>query len=424
MLENWKIAGVINQQHFYNEEVKGVLTKTQVKRVFVIISDALRYEVAHDIHQQINDEQRFKSKIHSQLGVVPSYTQLGMASLLPHKTLTAKLGNKPEYKADGLSVHGHDNRHKILQKHGGIAFKSDEVLNWTNQEGRDKVRDAQVVYIYHDEIDAIGDKQATENQTFEAARNAVDEIKQLVGRIINRLNGSRVIVTADHGFLFKMTDVTDSDKTALKSKPAGTIEAKKRYLIGANLPTDSYYWTGKLANTAGVDANNGDDAEFMIPRGSNRFNFVGGAKFIHGGIMPQEICVPVLHVRELDTKAQTKHAKQRVGVVPLNNPVKIVANIDRIQFLQTDPVGEKFKPRELELWIEDPDGKTISSKDKVLFDSASDKMDERKRNIQIKLEGSGFDRTLSYKLIMEDTESKTKTTHSVIIDLAFEDDFF
>jgi uncharacterized protein (TIGR02687 family) len=338
--------------------------------------------------------------------------------------LTAKLGNKPEYKADGLSVHGHDNRHKILQKHGGIAFKSDEVLNWTNQEGRDKVRDAQVVYIYHDEIDAIGDKQATENQTFEAARNAVDEIKQLVGRIINRLNGSRVIVTADHGFLFKMTDVTDSDKTALKSKPAGTIEAKKRYLIGANLPTDSYYWTGKLANTAGIDANNGDDAEFMIPRGSNRFNFVGGAKFIHGGVMPQEICVPVLHVRELDTKAQTKHAKQRVGVVPLNNPVKIVANIDRIQFLQTDPVGEKFKPRELELWIEDPDGKTISSRDKVLFDSASDKMDERKRNIQIKLEGIGFDRTLSYKLIMEDTESKTKTTHSVIIDLAFEDDFF
>jgi len=27
-------------------------------------------------------------------------------------------------------------------------------------------------------------------------------------------------------------------------------------------------------------------------------------------------------------------------------------------------------------------------------------------------------------LMMEDTESNTKTTHSVIIDLAFEDDFF
>ena len=424
LLDNWKLMGVQNQQNFFREEVKGVLNKTQVKRVFVIISDALRYEVAHDIHQQINDEKRFKSAIHSQLGVVPSYTQLGMGSLLPHQSLTAHLNSKPEYKADGLSVHGHDNRHKILQKHGGVAFKADEVLNWTNQEGRDKVRDAQVVYIYHDEIDNIGDSPGTENQTFEAARDAVDEIKQLIGRIINRLNGSRVLVTADHGFLFKMTDVTDSDKTALKSKPKGAILDKKRYVIGKNLPTDDYYWTGKLANTAGIDMEGSDDAEFMIPRGSNRFHFVGGAKFIHGGIMPQEICVPILQVRELDTKAQTKHAKQKVGVVPLNNPIKIVSNIDRIQFLQTDPLGDKFKAREIELWIEDPEGNKVSSSEKVLFDSASDKMDERKRNIQIKLEGSGFDRTNSYKLMIEDTESKTKTTHSVIIDLAFEDDFF
>ena len=424
LLDNWKLMGVNNQQNFFKEEVKGVLNKTQVKRVFVIISDALRYEVAHDIHQQINDEKRFKSAIHSQLGVVPSYTQLGMGSLLPHQSLTAHLNSKPEYKADGLSVHGHDNRHKILQKHGGVAFKADEVLNWTNQEGRDKVRDAQVVYIYHDEIDNIGDSPGTENQTFEAARDAVDEIKQLIGRIINRLNGSRVLVTADHGFLFKMTDVTDSDKTALKSKPKGAILDKKRYVIGKNLPTDDYYWTGKLANTAGIDMEGSDDAEFMIPRGSNRFHFVGGAKFIHGGIMPQEICVPILHVRELDTKAQTKHAKQKVGVVPLNNPIKIVSNIDRIQFLQTDPLGDKFKAREIELWIEDPEGNKVSSSEKVLFDSASEKMDERKRNVQIKLEGSGFDRTISYKLMIEDTESKTKTTHSVIIDLAFEDDFF
>ncbi|WP_105190021.1 BREX-1 system phosphatase PglZ type A [Pseudoalteromonas sp. T1lg48] len=424
LLESWKLPGVHNQQDFFREEVRSVLNNTQVKRVFVIISDALRYEVAHDIHQQINDEKRFKSEIKSQLGVVPSYTQLGMGCLLPHKKLTAHLGSKPEYKADGLSVHGHDNRHKILEQHGGVAFKADEVLNWTNQEGREKVKEAQVVYIYHDEIDAIGDKQGTENQTFEAARDAVDEIKLLIGRIINRLNGSRVLITADHGFLFKMTDVTDSDKTALKSKPAGTTEAKKRYVIGSNLPSDSYYWKGKLTNTAGIDIEKGDDAEFIIPRGSNRFNFVGGAKFIHGGIMPQEICVPVLHVRELDSKGQTKHAKQKVSAVPLNNPVKIVSNIDRIQFLQTDPVGEKFKARELLIWIEDPGGKKVSSSERVLFESPSQNMEERKRNVQIKLEGSGFDRTVSYKLIMEDTDSKVRATHSVIIDIAFEDDFF
>lgn len=51
-------------------------------------------------------------------------------------------------------------------------------------------------------------------------------------------------------------------------------------------------------------------------------------------------------------------------------------------------------------------------------------MEERKRNVQIKLDGSSFDRTVNYILVMIDTESKTKTTHSVTIDVAFDDDFF
>ena len=162
----------------------------------------------------------------------------------------------------------------------------------------------------------------------------------------------------------------------------------------------------------------------MIPKGSNRFNFVGGAKFIHGGIMPQEICVPILHVRELDTKGQQKHAKQKVAALPLQNPVKLVSNIDSILFLQADPVNSQYKSRELTVWVESPEGHLVSTKEIVLFDSTSEKMDERQKKVQIKLEGSSFDRTISYKLVMEDTETKIRTTHSVIIDIAFENDFF
>lgn len=425
LLQSWSLPAVPNQYQFYRQHVRSILDNTQNKRVFVIISDALRYEVAQEMMQQINDEKRFKAELSSQLGVVPSYTQLGMAALLPHQQLTAHLGNKTEFKADGLSVHGLENRQKVLAKHNGLAFKAHEVLSWTNQEGRDKVKAAEVVYIYHDEIDAIGDKAATENQTFQACRGAIDDIKNLISRIINRLNGSRVVVTADHGFLFKMTDVTDTDKTVLKAKPNGAVDAKKRYVIGMDLPSDDYFWTGRMAVTAKLDAQAGDDAQFIIPRGSNRFNFVGGAKFIHGGIMPQEICVPVLHIRELDTKAQTKHAKQVVGVVPLNSPIKIVSNIDRIQLLQTEAVGEKFKARELSLWLEDPAGNIVSAKEKLLFDATSDKMEERKQALQVTLNGTGFNRSVPYKLVMLDLENNLKyNTYTVTIDLAFEDDFF
>ena len=67
----------------------------------------------------------------------------------------------------------------------------------------------------------------------------------------------------------------------------------------------------------------------------------------------------------------------------------------------------------------------VSAVEKVLFDSASEKLDERKRNVSVKLEGSGFDRNLSYKLILKDTDaSQSMATHTVTIDLAIEDDFF
>ncbi len=427
LLEKWKLNGVANQYDFYNRQVETILQTTQVKKVFVIISDALRYEVAHDISDQINNEKRYLSTISSQLGVVPSYTQLGMAALLPHNKLTAHIGSKVEYKIDGVSVHGHENRKKIIAKRNGLAFKSTEVLNWTNEEGRQKVQDARVVYIYHDQIDAIGDKAVTENQTFDACADAIAEIKQLIERIINRLNGSRILVTADHGFLFKQSDVVDSDKTALTVKPQGSVEAKKRYLIGENLPKDDYYWQGKMAATANLCTDN-SDAEFIVPRGSNRFNFVGGAKFIHGGIMPQEICVPVLQIRELDKKQQTKHAKERVSVVPLSNPIKLVSMADKIELFQASKVGKDYIARELELWIADPDDKPISHKQKVVFDSTSDNPEERKRSVIIMLNGTGFDRTVSYKLMMNDITQANRPnllqSHSVTIDIAIEDDFF
>lgn len=423
LLSHWTLPTIKPQYDFYANEVGSVLKNTQMKRVFVIISDALRYEVAQEIHDAINEEKRFNASISSQLGVVPSYTQLGMASLLPHDELNIKLtGKKAEIKVDGQSTHGFDNRAKILNAHGGLAVKSAEVLRWTNQQGRDKVKDASVVYIYHDEIDAIGDKRATEDSTFSAARTTVNEIHQLVNRVINRLKGTRVIITADHGFLFKESDVTDSDKTALKVKPPGTVEASKRYIIGSDLPKADFYWHGQTK----VTANSSCDTEFIVPRGSNRFNFVGGARFIHGGIMPQEVCVPVLHVRELKTKLQqSKHIKEPVGVVPLNSPIRIVANIDKLDFLQTDPVGSKHKARMLEVYIEDPEGTKVSSVEKVTFDSTSGEMSNRKRTLQIALIGTGFDRSRAYRLILWRPEEKdVYASHSVTIDLAFEDDFF
>ncbi|EEJ5835795.1 BREX-1 system phosphatase PglZ type A, partial [Salmonella enterica] len=172
-MQEWRIAGVPRQQNFYNEVVKPQFNNPQIKRVFVIISDALRYEVAEELGNQINTEKRFTAELRSQLGVLPSYTQLGMAALLPHDEICYQPGSGDIVYADGLSTSGTPNRDTILKKYKGMAVKSDDLLKWKNQQGRDLIRDYEVVYIWHNTIDAMGDSASTEEKTFEACRNAV-----------------------------------------------------------------------------------------------------------------------------------------------------------------------------------------------------------------------------------------------------------
>ena len=63
--------------------------KNAKDRVVVIISDAFRFEVGRELFQKMQDAPKCVSaKLEVQLGVLPSYTRLGMAALLPHKSLT------------------------------------------------------------------------------------------------------------------------------------------------------------------------------------------------------------------------------------------------------------------------------------------------------------------------------------------------
>lgn len=421
-MQEWRIAGVPRQQNFYNEVVKPQFNNPQIKRVFVIISDALRYEVAEELGNQINTEKRFTAELRSQLGVLPSYTQLGMAALLPHDEICYQPGSGDIVYADGLSTSGTPNRDTILKKYKGMAVKSDDLLKWKNQQGRDLIRDYEVVYIWHNTIDAMGDSASTEEKTFEACRNAVVELKDLVTRVINRLHGTRIIVTADHDFLFQQQPLSGQDKTTLQIKPDNTIKNHKRFIIGHQLPADDFCWKGKVADTAGVS----DNSEFLIPKGIQRFHFSGGARFVHGGAMLQEVCVPVLQVKALQKTAAEKQPQRRpVDIVKHHPLIKLVNNIDKVSLLQTHPVGELYEPRTLNIFIVDNANNVVSGKERICFDSDNNTMEKRVRDVTLKLIGANFNRRNEYWLILEDAQTETGyQKYPVIIDLAFQDDFF
>ncbi len=220
------------QARFYADRI-GPVDKEPKRKAVVIISDALRYEVADELGSRIRAEDRFEAELGAVLGVLPSYTQLGMAALLPHKTL-AHSGKGDLVDVDGQPAGGTANRAKILAAVKGTAIPAEDLLAMPRDEIRANYQDHQVMYVYHNRIDAIGDKLGTERQVFEAVEETLRELVALVKKLANA-NATNILITADHGFLFQ--DSAIDEVGYLSEAPQGdelAVQAR-RYVLGRGL---------------------------------------------------------------------------------------------------------------------------------------------------------------------------------------------
>ncbi|MDY7545497.1 BREX-1 system phosphatase PglZ type A [Glaciimonas sp. CA11.2] len=418
LLAKWRLDGVVNQQDFYTRYVAPAFNGG-AKRVFVVISDAFRYEAAAELVGELNTRSRMKASVETMLGVLPSYTSLGMASLLPHERLAYKTNTNLDVLVDGQSSSTVEQRSSILAAHGGVAIKREELMEKGRENGREFVKPHKLVYVYHDLIDMIGDKQGSETQTFDATARAIKELSDLVGFIVNNLNGSTVFITADHGFLYQESAMDESNRSALDEKPDGAIKSKKRYIIGRNLGSSSKAWSGNTADTAGTDVGEGS-MDFLVPKGTGRFHFAGGARFVHGSAMPQEIVIPVIAVKESESEmAKTK----TVEVSLLGSSNKVVTNKQRFEFIQTEAVSERVLPVTLLVSIRDGE-KLVSDEQAVTFDSTSQMLDDRKRSVMLTIGAGSYDRAQDYFLVARDAKTKAEAWRAALkIDLAFSNDF-
>ena len=417
LLRSWQMGKVPCQHEFYSRQVRPRLDRAGGRKVYVIISDAFRYEAAQELTRELNGKYRFEAELTSQLGVLPSYTALGMASLLPHQTLAYKPTG--EVLVDGKPTSSLAQRDEILGAVDGVAVKGEDLMAMSRDGGREFVREKMVVYVYHNTVDATGDSAPTEGKTFEAVRKAINEIASLVGHIINNLNGSQVLITADHGFLFQESPPEPTDRSALEEKPEGTVIAKKRYLLGHNLPENECAWHGATATTA-IAAGG---MEFWIPRGVSRFHLTGGARFIHGGAMLQEVVVPVIEVKHIRGKAVPTTRSKQVAVHVLGNNHKITTPRHRFELLQTEAVTDRVKAITLKVAIYDGE-ETVTNIETVTFDSASDNMNERRKWVPLVLLDRQYDKRKPYRLVLREAETGIEQQSvEITIDRAFTDDF-
>jgi uncharacterized protein (TIGR02687 family) len=418
LLSTWKVPGWVTQPEFFDRHVRSHID-AGIRRVFVVISDAFRFEAAEEMVGAVNGKSRFKASLSPMLGVLPSYTALGMAALLPHQSLAYKINANLDLMADNAVVSTVEQRGAQLAKYSGVAIKADDLLALGKDKGREFVRDQKVIYVYHDKIDMLGDKQGSERETFNAVTQTLNELTQLATFIINSLNGSLVVITADHGFLYQESPLEDADKSTLGEMPEGTLKAKKRYVLGQGIGTTPKAWCGSTAVTAGTTQGAGS-MDFWVPRGAARFHFAGGARFVHGSAMPQEIVVPVITLRESENESAKTRA---VEFSLLGSSNKVVTNKQRFEFIQTEPVSERVLARTVLVSLRDGDT-IISDEQSVTFDSASGLMDERKRSIILTVKSGTYDKSKDHYLIARDVQTKVEVIRIPLkVDLAFANDF-
>jgi uncharacterized protein (TIGR02687 family) len=416
LLSDWRIPGTVCQKDFYGKVVEPAFSGG-AKRVFVIVSDAFRYEAAEELSGELAAKSRVKAQLDAMLGVLPSYTALGMAALLPHAELAykANLG----VSADGLPTGTIENRAAVLSGFGGTAVKADVLLGMGKEGGREFVRPYRLIYIYHDRVDSTGDDGKTEGQTFEAVEQTIAELSRLIGFVLNSLNGSIVFVTADHGFLYQESALGEADRNASDREPEGTLRSKKRYILGRGLPENSKVWRGNTERTAGTLPGDGS-IDYWLPKGASRFHFAGGARFVHGSAMPQEIVVPVLSVRERESdKVKARPAE----ISPIGSTNRVVTNKQRFEFIQMEPLSERVLARTVQVSLRD--GETpVSDEQTVTFDSRSDSLEDRKRSVILTVRAIPYDRTKDYWLVVRDAQSKAEVLRIPYrIDIAISNDF-
>ncbi|MFZ1381272.1 MAG: BREX-1 system phosphatase PglZ type A, partial [Scrofimicrobium sp.] len=356
--ETWRSMTLNSQMQFFNDYVEPIIRKGNRKAV-VLISDAMRYEVADELGSRIRQEDRFDATLEAMLGVIPSYTQLGMAALLPHKAIGHSHGGDPVV-VDGQRSDGTANRNKILAPVDGFAIQAEEVLAMPRSELRDLYAAHQVLYVYHNRIDAAGDKASTERQVFEATDDALRELVDLVKRLTNA-NATNILVTADHGFLYQDTPLADAFYLSTKPQGDDLVVVNRRYVLGRGLKDDPAF---RMFDPEQVGL--ASDLEVQIPKSIHRIKLPGaGSRFVHGGASLQEIVIPVLAINK-----KRKSDTRPVNVEVLPETDKITTGQLVVKLFQSEPVSEKVQPRTLRAGIYV--GETlISNQPELVFDQSS-----------------------------------------------------
>ena len=408
------VSEIPRQRDFYNKYL--LPTSGRNSRVFVIISDALRYEVAAELSERIMRTTKGTAELESMQSVFPSITKFGMAALLPGRKISAS--DEMEIFVDGKPSRTTAERNTILSaSRPSVAIQYNDLLNMKKDERRELVAGKEVVYIYHNSIDAIGDKPTTESKVFDACETAIEEISGILRIIINEMSGTNIFITADHGFLYTYKPLCESDKIDRKTFSGDVYELGRRYALTSPDTTADFLLPVNLSREF-----DGKPLKGYAPQDTIRMKVQGGGEnYVHGGISLQELVVPVIVFKNLRSTNKNYVEVRNAELKLLSESRKVSNLIFSLEFFQRQAVGDKIQPCKYSVCFVDDEGNLISDRHIVIADKTSDNATDRVFRVRFNLKAGNYDNKKTYRLVIANDVNVEEIEFR--IDIAFADDF-
>jgi hypothetical protein len=292
------------------------------------------------------------------------------------------------------------------------------MLQMKQADRRALVQGKSIVYIYHNTIDALGDKAATETKVFEACETAIDELTAIVKIIVNDLSGIKILITADHGFLYTYKPLEESQKISRQTFNGEILELGRRYALVPPETTAEYLLPVKTERTLG-----GVPMKGYAPQDIVRIKVQGGGEnYVHGGISLQEMVVPVIVYKGMRTGYKKYVEVQNPGLSLISESRKVSNLMFSLDFLQKQPVGDKVQPCNYNLHFTDDEGVPVSDFQTVIADKGNSNASERVFRVRFTLKPMQYNCNKLYRLIIAN-ETDVPEEIEFRIDIAFADDF-
>ncbi len=291
----------------------------------IIVCDALRYELAHELGNRL-DELDAEVSLDHVSAAFPSITEVGMAAHLPGQLGLDISGNDLTVTIDGESMNGKDDRVSVLETKGFTVEDLSDVATKPTTELQES--DLPPLVVYSGVIDKLGENLDNDEQTLAKATDHIQDVERVV-RKLKTAGYTRFVITADHGFLY-----TERLPDELNNKLSADPEVlKRRFAATKGLPIDDpSVITFEPTDLREMDIKS-NGVSLSFPRSVACFTAPGGnMRYFHGGISVQELVVPCVTI-----VGEAEETVEQQFDVAVSFPTAVTNNIVSVEI---EPEGQ------------------------------------------------------------------------------------